>query len=102
MEDFLEDEAGLWWFPILESPKWLDMFQNASNYRSRKNAKQFCQWLADYKPLKEYKGWMGFNDGKRTRRPTPSISTNVSTPSLKQTTIRSMAGSNGKSPLKAI
>jgi ATP-dependent DNA helicase PIF1 len=63
--DFLEEKAGLWWFPILESPNWRDMFENASNSRARDNSERFRQWLVDYKPHDGYKGWSGFSDVRR-------------------------------------
>ena len=66
MEDFLEQEAGLWWYPILKSPTWLAMFQNASNSRSRENSDKFREWLLEYKPTRGYAGWTGCtNHGKR-------------------------------------
>jgi len=57
--EFLENQAGLWWFPILEAPAWLNMFQHASHSFARSNAKQFQQWVQDYRPPVEYRGWKG-------------------------------------------
>jgi hypothetical protein len=59
VDEFLETEAGLWWFPILESPEWLKMFCNASNSLARLNSAQFQQWVQDYRPPQDYKGWRG-------------------------------------------
>ena len=63
MADFLEEKAGLWWFPILKEPEWLDMFQNASkNHAARSAAQQFRQWVENYSPPNDYTGWCGFTD----------------------------------------
>jgi len=48
---------GLWWFPILKSPSWLNMFQYASSKNARVNAEQFRAWVAEYKPIEGYQGW---------------------------------------------
>lgn len=60
MNDFLETEAGLWWFPLLDFPAWFNMFHNASNASARLNSAQFQQWVQDYRPSKYYKGWRGY------------------------------------------
>jgi len=57
MRNFLEEQAGLWWFPILKSPTWLKMFSNASSKNARENSRQFRSWLAEYKPFDGYRGW---------------------------------------------
>jgi hypothetical protein len=57
MKAFLEEEAGIWWFPILDAPKWLDMFRNASNKKAKENSEQFCAWVNEYKPMDGYTGW---------------------------------------------
>ena len=59
VDEFLENQAGLWWFPILEAPAWLNMFQHASHSFARSNAAQFQQWVQDYRPPVEYRGWKG-------------------------------------------
>ena len=75
----------LYTVPILDHPKWLDMFRNASHYKARSNSRQFRQWVTDYAPpdMDAYTGWKGFTDGKQatpiprggggsTQRPTNS------------------------------
>jgi hypothetical protein len=57
MKNFLENKAGIWWYPILEAPTWLDMFRNASHRNARENAEQFLAWENEYKPCKTYSGW---------------------------------------------
>ncbi|KAG7363024.1 TPR domain protein [Nitzschia inconspicua] len=57
MKNFLEQEAGIWWFPILDAPAWLNMFRNASNRKGKDNSEQFRAWENEYKPLEGYKGW---------------------------------------------
>jgi len=57
MRKFLEEQAGLWWFPILKSPAWLKMFSHASSKNARENSRQFRSWLAEYKPFHGYCGW---------------------------------------------
>jgi hypothetical protein len=64
MADFLEEKAGLWWYPILNAPLWLDMFKNASNLKAKNNAERFRHWLLEYQPSEGYNGWMGFTDGR--------------------------------------
>lgn len=63
MKKFLEEEAGLWWFPLLDAPAWLDMFRNASHRSAKENAEQFRSWENEYKPLDGYSGW-GSRNGK--------------------------------------
>ena len=57
VKSFLENEAGIWWFPVLSSPGWLNMFRNASHRNARENARQFRDWEAEYTPFEGYKGW---------------------------------------------
>jgi hypothetical protein len=67
--DFLRDQAGLWWYPLLQHPAWLDMFSNASGTSATKaNAAQFQEWIANYKPHDDYRGWMGYSEGKDKSR----------------------------------
>ena len=59
MDDFLANQAGLWWYPILESPEWNKMFSQASHKLAKENSSQFRQWVKDYKPDPDYNGWKG-------------------------------------------
>eukprot|EP00980_Cylindrotheca_fusiformis_P015621 scaffold4481_cov121-Cylindrotheca_fusiformis.AAC.17 len=59
-DEFLETEAGLWWYPLLESPEWFSMFHDANNSFAKKNSAQFRQWVQDYQPPANYKGWKGY------------------------------------------
>lgn len=70
MKSFLEEEAGIWWFPILDAPAWLDMFCNASNQKAKENAEQFCSWVNEYRPLEGYRGWGCRNT---TATPPPAV-----------------------------
>jgi len=54
---FLDERAGLWWYPILKSPSWLKMFQYASSKNAKANSQQFRSWVQEYKPLEGYQGW---------------------------------------------
>lgn len=65
--DFLRDQAGLWWYPLLRYPDWLAMFTQASgSAASRSNAAQFQEWVANYKPPDDYHGWMGYSEGNKS------------------------------------
>jgi hypothetical protein len=79
MDKFLEERAGLWWFPILDSIQWLDMFQNASkNPMARDAAATFREWVLQYQPQQGYTGWRGFSDSKKGLPPiTPSGGTST-------------------------
>eukprot|EP01043_Picozoa_sp_COSAG02_P008890 COSAG02_NODE_293_length_25438_cov_52.630254_3_plen_828_part_00 len=46
----LEHDAGLWWYPLLESQnvEWLELFRNAQGNRS--GARQFREWMEQYPP----------------------------------------------------
>jgi hypothetical protein len=57
MKDFLENKAGIWWYPLLSAPDWLNMFRNASHRNARENAEQFRAWESEYKPMEGYQGW---------------------------------------------
>ncbi|CAJ1927318.1 unnamed protein product [Cylindrotheca closterium] len=59
MDDFLATQAGLWWYPILDSPEWNKMFSQASHSVAKQNSSQFRQWVKDYKPGPDYNGWKG-------------------------------------------
>ena len=61
VDTFLESRAGLWWFPLLNVPSWLSMFQDASHKDAKENARQFKDWLLDYRPDSSYRGWRGFS-----------------------------------------
>ena len=64
MQDFLIHRAGLWWYPVLDSPAWLDMFQNASKNKYAKEASRiFREWMLNYPPIDGYSGWRGYTDG---------------------------------------
>lgn len=54
---FLDEKAGLWWYPILKSPTWTDMFSSAHGKYSRENSKQFREWISVYRPKNDYMGW---------------------------------------------
>lgn len=56
---FLEERAGIWWFPLLQTPSWLAMFQRASHKHAKKNSAQFNDWLLEYEPDESYNGWRG-------------------------------------------
>jgi hypothetical protein len=76
MEKFLHERAGLWWYPILDSIEWLDMFQNASkNPMAKTAAAAFQDWVVEYKPLPGYTGWRGFTDSKTGLPPMTSRGT---------------------------
>jgi len=63
VDDFLRNEAGLWWYPLLDHPEWLKMFTAAShNSRVYNNARQFRLWVANYSPPEGYRGWNGYID----------------------------------------
>ncbi len=63
MPDFLRNQAGLWWYPILDHPDWFEMFTKASSTaRARANASQFRLWVANYKPSENYQGWKGYSN----------------------------------------
>jgi hypothetical protein len=57
MTKFLEEEAGIWWFPLLDAPAWLDMFRNASHQSAKENAERFRAWENEYQPFEGYSGW---------------------------------------------
>jgi hypothetical protein len=61
LEEFLWTKAGLWWFPILESKPWCNMFCNATHLTARLNAQQFREWVQSYRPALDYNGWNGYN-----------------------------------------
>ena len=61
--------------PILDSPAWLEMFTRASHSQARDNSRQFCQWVSDYKPHEDYKGWNGFTGGRPSSRTTTTTTT---------------------------
>jgi ATP-dependent DNA helicase PIF1 len=64
MQNFLIHRAGLWWYPILDCPAWLSMFQNASKNKYAKQASRiFREWMVNYPPIDGYSGWRGYTDG---------------------------------------
>lgn len=64
--DFLRNQAGLWWYPLLDHPEWLSMFSSASSTTQAKaNAFQFRLWVANYKPPEQYQGWNGYCEHKK-------------------------------------
>lgn len=95
MDKFLEERAGLWWYPILDSVEWLDMFQNASKCPMAKTAAAIFQdWVAEFKPQQGYTGWRGFSDSKTGLPPmTPHGTTAAATtpnPALSPTSYTQM------------
>jgi len=82
ISSFLRDQAGLWWYPILEHKEWRDMFCEASpTVKARENSAQFSMWVANYAPSSDYRGWKGHDE--RTFRTSSRSSTTVSpTPDL--------------------
>eukprot|EP00934_Nitzschia_sp_Nitz4_P002831 Nitzschia sp. Nitz4//scaffold115_size69933//38129//41566//NITZ4_006005-RA/size69933-processed-gene-0.119-mRNA-1//-1//CDS//3329533508//2821//frame0 len=60
LESFLEHQAGLWWYPLLDHPEWLAMFRNTGNPNATYYSKQFREWVANYEPDKDYSGWRGY------------------------------------------
>ena len=53
MKTFLEADAGLWWFPILRSPSWLQMFTRSRNRDALESCEVFRDWYDTYKPISE-------------------------------------------------
>lgn len=64
MDTFLEEQAGIWWYPILKAPEWLRMFSEADHRDARENSVQFRDWLLTYRPTKGYAGWGSEHYGK--------------------------------------
>jgi ATP-dependent exoDNAse (exonuclease V) alpha subunit len=55
---FLEQRAGLFWFPILEAnthPGWLDLFRHAQGNTAA--ADKFSQWVCRYSPKPSLEHW---------------------------------------------
>lgn len=79
VSDFLRDQAGLWWYPILDHPEWLRMFTEASSSaNARANSEQFRHWVADYRPSDNYQGWKGYSEQRPStmaRSPLPTSRT---------------------------
>jgi hypothetical protein len=72
VSDFLRDQAGLWWYPILDHPEWHQMFTEACPTASaRANAETFRHWVANYQPLDNYQGWKGYNERTTIKKKTP-------------------------------
>jgi hypothetical protein len=68
MKTFLNEEAGIWWYPILGSPEWLRMFTGASNREALESSEVFREWLQTYKPVQGYSGWGSKSYGKKTSK----------------------------------
>jgi hypothetical protein len=76
MDKFLDERAGLWWYPILDSVAWLNMFQNCSKNRSAQTASAiFNDWVVQYKPQEGYTGWRGFADSRSLPPIIPRVTT---------------------------
>lgn len=73
MNDFLRNQAGLWWYPLLNHPRWLRMFSEACGTPTAKqNSSQFQMWLANYRPSDNYQGWMGYSNERTKGRASSS------------------------------
>ena len=76
MTKFLEERAGLWWYPILDSIEWLTMFQNAcKNPMAKTAAGTFQDWVVEFKPQPGYTGWRGYTDSKTGLPPLKPLGT---------------------------
>jgi ATP-dependent DNA helicase PIF1 len=67
MQTFLEEEAGIWWYPLLNprAASWLRMFKNASSNEASDGSAVFRDWVETYKPLEGYTGWGSEHHGKK-------------------------------------
>mmetsp|Transcript_45674 Transcript_45674/g.111277 ORF Transcript_45674/g.111277 Transcript_45674/m.111277 type:complete len:108 (+) Transcript_45674:322-645(+) len=71
MKTFLEEEAGLWWFPILRFPSWLRMFTSSRNRDALESCEVFYDWFQTYKPVEGYSGWGSEHYGKKQSKAMP-------------------------------